>query len=122
MLKEGWDVRNVTTIVGLRAYDCADQILPEQTLGRGLRRMYFGTTVRETVSVMGTPAFMEFVESIQSEGVDVRTRADGRGLLDRQESLIVEVDADNKDKDLDELDIAIPKLYPTLRSGIQEPG
>ena len=42
MLKEGWDVRNITTIVGLRAYAAQSDILPEQTLGRGLRRMYFG--------------------------------------------------------------------------------
>jgi type III restriction enzyme len=70
MLKEGWDVRNVTVICGLRAYAAQSNILPEQTLGRGLRRMYFGNdAVRETVSVLGTPAFMEFVESIQSEGV-----------------------------------------------------
>src|SRR3989338_29392 len=40
MLKEGWDVKNVTTIVGLRAYTAQSNILPEQTLGRGLRRMY----------------------------------------------------------------------------------
>ena len=36
MLKEGWDVKNVTTIVGLRAYTSRSNILPEQTLGRGL--------------------------------------------------------------------------------------
>jgi len=35
MLKEGWDVKNVTTIVGLRAYSATSNILPEQTLGRG---------------------------------------------------------------------------------------
>ena len=82
MLKEGWDVRNVTTIVGLRAYAAPRaNILPEQTLGRVLRRMYFGNEgVRETVSVMGTPAFMDFVESIQSEGVTLRARSDGRRL------------------------------------------
>ena len=79
MLKEGWDVRNVTTIVGLRAYAAESNILPEQTLGRGLRRMYFGADVAETVSVIGTAAFMDFVESIQSEGVDLRARADGAG-------------------------------------------
>ncbi len=39
VLKEGWDVRNVTTIVGLRAYSAKSNILPEQTLGRGLRKM-----------------------------------------------------------------------------------
>jgi type III restriction enzyme len=59
----------VTTIVGLHAYTAKSNILPEQTLGRGLRRMYFGSDAPEVVSVMGTPAFMEFVESIQSEGV-----------------------------------------------------
>ncbi|MGQ9837694.1 MAG: restriction endonuclease [Cyanobacteriota bacterium] len=37
MLKEGWDVRNVCVIVPLRAFD--SPVLPEQTLGRGLRRM-----------------------------------------------------------------------------------
>lgn len=37
MIKEGWDVQNVTIILGLRSYVSA--ILPEQTLGRGLRLM-----------------------------------------------------------------------------------
>lgn len=40
MLREGWDVRNVCVIVPLRPYSAASQILPEQTLGRGLRRMF----------------------------------------------------------------------------------
>ena len=71
MLKEGWDVQNVTTIVGLRAYTATSNILPEQTLGRGLRRMFFGREdVEEYVSVIGTPAFMDFVESIKAEGVE----------------------------------------------------
>lgn len=111
MLKEGWDVRNVTVIVGLRAYTAQSNILPEQTLGRGLRRMYFGSNVRETVSVMGTPAFMEFVESIQSEGVTFeRVPMGGDGGRDRADSLVIEVDNENADKNLDELDIALPKL------------
>ena len=76
MLKEGWDVRNVTTIVGLRTYGTPSKILPEQTLGRGLRRMYFGSDQRETVSLVGTPAFMEFVESIESEGVNLGRSSD----------------------------------------------
>jgi len=109
MLKEGWDVRNVTTIVGLRAYVAQSDILPEQTLGRGLRRMYFGHDVRETVSVMGTPAFMDFVESIQSEGVTFERVPMGSGST-RHESLIVEVDTENEEKDIDALDIALPKL------------
>jgi type III restriction enzyme len=110
MLKEGWDVRNVTVICGLRAYAAQSNILPEQTLGRGLRRMYFGNdAVRETVSVMGTPAFMEFVESIQNEGVTFERVPMGGGTT-RQDSIIVEVDADNPDKNLEALDIPLPKL------------
>lgn len=110
MLKEGWDVRNVTTIVGLRAYSAAANILPEQTLGRGLRRMYFGDdSVRETVSVMGTPPFMDFVESIQGEGVTLEYRPMGEGTAP-QESLIVEVDAQDPEKDIAALDIPLPRL------------
>ena len=111
MLKEGWDVRNVTVIVGLRAYAAKSNILPEQTLGRGLRRMYFGTDQRETVSVLGTPAFMDFVETIQNEGVTFeRVAMGGAGGRERQDSLIVEVDTAAKDKDIDALDIALPRL------------
>jgi type III restriction enzyme len=109
MLKEGWDVKNVTVICGLRAYAAASNILPEQTLGRGLRRMYFGSDVKETVSVMGTPAFMEFVESIQSEGVTFEHVPMGGGD-ERKDSLIIEVETGNPEKDPDLLDIPLPKL------------
>lgn len=109
MLKEGWDVRNVTAIVGLRAYSAAANILPEQTLGRGLRRMYVDSDIPETVSVMGTLAFMEFVESIQREGVQLEYRPMGGGAQ-REESLVVEVDVHNADKNLDALDIELPRL------------
>lgn len=109
MLKEGWDVRNVTTIVGPRAYVAPANILPEQTLGRGLRRMYFGSVIQETVSVMGTPAFMEFVESIQSEGVTFERVPMGPGT-GRKDSLIVEVDTQDADKNIAALDIELPRL------------
>jgi type III restriction enzyme len=110
MLKEGWDVRNVTVICGLRSYEAPSNILPEQTLGRGLRRMYFGNdNVRETVSVMGTPKFMEFVESIQSEGVNFEHVPMGKGT-ERHESLIVEVDTEDETKDVEALDIPLPRL------------
>lgn len=111
MLKEGWDVRNVTTIVGLRAYAAKSNILPEQTLGRGLRRMYFGSEQRETVSVMGTPAFMEFVESIQHEGVTFdRVPMGGTGGRERQDSLVVEVETESPHKNIEQLDIVLPRL------------
>lgn len=110
MLKEGWDVRNVTTIVGLRAYNAPANILPEQTLGRGLRKMYPGD-VEEYVSVVGTNAFMEFVESIQAEGVILERKPMGEGTKPKT-PLVVEIDKENVKKDLDALDIAIPILTP----------
>jgi type III restriction enzyme len=113
MLKEGWDVKNVTTIVGLRAYSAKSNILPEQTLGRGLRLMYPGTGAEEYVSVVGTDAFMDFVESIQSEGVELERKAMGEGTKPKT-PLIVEVDNENTKKDLDKLDIQIPVLTPRI--------
>jgi len=110
MLKEGWDVRNVTTIVGLRAYAAPSNILPEQTLGRGLRKMY-ASTVTEYVSVVGTDAFMDFVESIQAEGVVLESKPMGEGAQPIA-PLVIEVDNDNEKKDIDALDIEIPVLTP----------
>ena len=40
MLKEGWDVNNLYTIIPLRAAEAA--VLIEQTIGRGLRLPYGG--------------------------------------------------------------------------------
>jgi type III restriction enzyme len=99
MLKEGWDVRNVTTIVGLRAYAAKSNILPEQTLGRGLRKMYPGG-IEEYVSVVGTPAFMDFVESIQAEGVVLEQKPMGEGSKPKA-PLVIEVDNENEKKDLE---------------------
>lgn len=109
MLKEGWDVKNVTTIVGLRAYSAKSNILPEQTLGRGLRKMYPGHDVTEYVSVVGTDAFMDFVESIQSEGVELEHAAMGTGTRPKT-PIIVEIDNEDASKNLDRLDIEIPIL------------
>ncbi len=113
MLKEGWDVRNVTTIVGLRAYTSQSNILPEQTLGRGLRRMYPGVDATEYVSVVGTDAFMDFVEKIQSEGVTLEYKPMGGGTAPKA-PIIIEVDRENTKKDLDQLDIEIPLLTPRI--------
>lgn len=113
MLKEGWDVRNVTTIVGLRAYAAKSNILPEQTLGRGIRRMYPGEDTTEYVSVVGTEAFMDFVESIQSEGVELERKPMGNGTAPKA-PIIIEVDNENTRKDVDKLDIEIPVLSPRI--------
>lgn len=112
MLKEGWDVRNVTTIVGLRAYSARSKILPEQTLGRGLRKMYPGG-LEEYVSIIGTDAFMDFVESIQAEGVELERTAMGEGTKAKI-PLVVEIDNENDKKDIETLDIEIPVLTPRI--------
>ena len=112
VLKEGWDVRNVTTIVGLRAYSAPSNILPEQTLGRGLRKMYPGG-LEEYVSVVGTDAFMDFVESIQAEGVVLERKPMGEGT-EAKTPLVVEVDKENDKKDIGALDIEIPVLTPRV--------
>ncbi|MBT5716480.1 MAG: DEAD/DEAH box helicase family protein, partial [Opitutae bacterium] len=113
MLKEGWDVRNVTTIIGLRPFNSPTNILPEQTLGRGLRRMYPSESGEEYLSVVGTEAFMEFVESIQTEGVELERKPMGPGTKPIG-PMIIEVDDLDDDKDVDELDIEIPVLTPRV--------
>jgi type III restriction enzyme len=110
MLREGWDVQNVTAIVGLRPYTSKAAILPEQTLGRGLRRMFRGEDVRETVSVVGTPAFIEFVESIKAQGVELEQVPMGPGTKAKA-PIVIEVD---HSKDTDRLDIDLPRLTPRL--------
>ena len=59
MLNEGWDANNVTHIFGLRAF--TSQLLCEQVVGRGLRRMNYtpdpetGLLTEEYVDVYGIP-------------------------------------------------------------------
>lgn len=59
MLTEGWDANNVTQVLGLRAF--GSQLLCEQVVGRGLRRMDYvpdpktGLLTEEYVDVYGIP-------------------------------------------------------------------
>lgn len=58
MLSEGWDAKNVTHIMGLRPF--TSQLLCEQVVGRGLRRVSYETDdndmfVAEYVNVFGVP-------------------------------------------------------------------
>lgn len=58
MLSEGWDAKNVTHIMGLRAF--TSQLLCEQVIGRGLRRVSYdvdenGLFEPEYVNVFGVP-------------------------------------------------------------------
>jgi type III restriction enzyme len=58
MLSEGWDAKNVTHVMGLRAF--TSQLLCEQVIGRGLRRVSYdkdenGLFEPEYVNVFGVP-------------------------------------------------------------------
>lgn len=112
MLREGWDVRNVATIVGLRPYGADSKILPEQTIGRGLRKMFSLDTLEKLV-IVGTPKFLEFVEELKTEGVEFQYSPMGKGTKGKS-PVIVEVDKENPDKDLDKLDIPIPQMSPRI--------
>lgn len=71
MLKEGWDVRNVKTIVPLRP--CDSRTLAEQTLGRGLRKMHQPEmddegavySKPESLYVIQHPSFKAIIEEIE---------------------------------------------------------
>lgn len=74
MLREGWDVKNVTVTLGLRPFTAKSQILPEQAVGRGLRLMQgIGPDRTQTLEVMGTKAFEDFVRLLEKEGVGIKT-------------------------------------------------
>jgi type III restriction enzyme len=75
VLREGWDVRNVTIVLGLRPGTATSKILPEQAVGRGLRLMRsLGPEYRQVLEVMGTPAFESFIQELEGEGVHVPVR------------------------------------------------
>ena len=68
MLKEGWDVNNLYTIIPLRAADAA--ILIEQTIGRGLRLPYGGERTGnkdvDTLTVIAHENFEAVIAKAQS--------------------------------------------------------
>lgn len=106
VLREGWDVRNVTIVLGLRAGTAAAQILPEQAVGRGLRLMTsVGPDYRQVLEVLGTPAFEEFVLGLDTEGVYIPTSPVDRPLPVTVRPL----------EDRMEFDISIPRTGPILR-------
>ena len=108
VLREGWDVRNVTTVVGLRAYAAKSNILPEQTLGRGLRLMYpQQNDTGEKVSIIGSSAFIDFVKEVEKEGVKLDRKAMNDATAP-QAPVVVFIDRDNKE--VDALDISVPVL------------
>lgn len=74
MLREGWDVRNVSILLGLRPFTAKANILPEQGVGRGLRLMRgVPRDNPQILELIGTHAFENFIRELEQEGVGIRT-------------------------------------------------
>jgi len=109
MLREGWDVRSVTVVLGLRPFTAKAQILPEQAVGRGLRLMP-GVEGTQTLEVMGTRAFEEFVQQLEAEGLAVPVTKKPPVL-----PVIVE-----PIRERTEFDIAIPLTRPLFEHSVRK--
>jgi type III restriction enzyme len=109
MLREGWDVQGVTVIVGLRPYTSKANILPEQTVGRGLRLMFRGTGTgyTERLDVIGNKTFIQFVEQLEREE-DIQLETFDLGK-DKVVIVTIAPDPTKLDKD-----ISVPVLSPIL--------
>jgi len=73
MLREGWDVKNVVVVVPLRSFSAKAKIFPEQTLGRGLRKMWpEQKDLIEELIVIEHPAFHNLIEqALVEQGVKI---------------------------------------------------
>lgn len=111
MLREGWDVRNVTTIIPLRPLSASSRILPEQTLGRGLRRMTPPGQAAEVVTVVEHKAFSElYRDELSQEGLPIEVVD-----IDQVPRTTVTIYPDAVNKDLQVLDVLIPRLSEGYR-------
>ena len=75
MLKEGWDVTNLYTIVPLRA--ASARILIEQSIGRGLRLPYgrrTGVTAVDRLNIVAHDKFQEIVDEANRPGSLIRLK------------------------------------------------
>jgi type III restriction enzyme len=109
MLREGWDVRNVTVVVGLRPYTAKANILPEQAIGRGLRLMFrdVGVDYTERVDIIGNRKFLDFVDDLEKlEELHLDTFELGKDKL----QIVTIIPTDDRKK----YDIGLPLLSPTL--------
>lgn len=73
MLKEGWDVTNLYTIVPLRAAN--SEILIKQSIGRGLRLPYgkrTGITIVDRLNIVAHDKFQEIVEEAKRPESEIR--------------------------------------------------
>ncbi len=103
MLNEGWDVRNVNVIVGLRSYGSKRKVLPEQVIGRGLRKMFPEEPANvehsiNTLDVIGPDGLIEIINDLAREEGIVFGRFDADKPLDLT---TIFVDESKLDKDIE---------------------
>jgi type III restriction enzyme len=112
MLREGWDVRNVTVVLGLRPFTAKAEILPEQVIGRGLRLMAGVSPDRtQTLEVLGTRNLLNVLRTqLEAEGVGV-------AITKKDPTLPVIVEPV---KERLKYDIAIPITKPSLVHDIRK--
>ena len=112
MLREGWDVRNVTVVLGLRPFTAKAEILPEQVIGRGLRLMAGVSPDRtQTLEVLGTRNLLRVLrEQLEAEGVGVATTRANPPL-----PVIIEPVMERA-----KYDIAIPITKPSLSRNLRK--
>ncbi len=109
MLREGWDVQNVTVVLGLRPFSAKANILPEQAIGRGLRLMFrdLTTDYTERVDIIGNQKFLDFVSDLEKlEELQLDTFEIGK---DKLRILTIMPLEERK-----AFDIGMPVLTPTL--------
>jgi len=109
MLREGWDVQTVTVVVGLRPYTAKANILPEQTIGRGLRLMFreIPVSFTERVDIIGNKAFLDFVDELG----ELEEMAIDEFELGKDRLQIITIQAMPEKA---EYDIGLPVLTPSL--------
>ena len=76
MLKEGWDVTNLYTIVPLRAANA--RVLIEQSIGRGLRLPYgkrTGVTAVDRLNIVAHDKFQEIIDEANKPDSAIRLQA-----------------------------------------------
>jgi len=112
MLNEGWDVRNVNVIVGLRSYTSKRKVLPEQVIGRGLRKMFpeEDASVEKSINVLeviGPPGLIDILEELEAqEGIKFAEFDTGKSL----NLTTIFVDENKIHKDI-EIPILSPRIF-----------
>ncbi len=93
MLKEGWDVTNLYTIVPLRAANA--RILIEQSIGRGLRLPYgrrVGVAAVDRLSIIAHDKFQEIVDDARKPDSAIKKlhliELDGSDIESRTETVV----------------------------------